>query len=104
MNNSKLARNVPHGYALRVFHVHDPETLTLFADHGKPPKYVTRATIYRDVRHSDGKLNTDVVTNPPLVVVDARCSHRDSPSRKVGYHLAVTRALRTLSTVRRSIR
>lgn len=101
MNNRKLISNVPAGYALRVFHVHDPETLRLFA-HGKPPKYVTRAQIYLDKRDRKGKLITDTVVNPPVVVEDARCSHRDNPSRKVGYHLAVTRALRSLSATIRT--
>jgi hypothetical protein len=100
MNNRKLLRNVPIGYALRVRHVHDLETLELLAQ-GKPPRYVTRASIYLDKRDSRGKLITDDVINPPLVTEDARCSHRDNPSRKVGYNIAVTRALRALSAYRR---
>ncbi len=102
MNNRKLSRNVPVGYALRVLHIHDPDTLELFAQ-GKPPRYVTRAHIYRDQRKADGKLITDPVVNPPVVVTESRCSHMDNPSRKVGYHLAVTRALRELSAHRRGL-
>lgn len=101
MNNRKLARNVPSGYVLRVHHIHDNETLAMFA-HGKAPRYVTKACIYRDFRDKDGKLITDTVVNPPVVETEAKCSHRDNPCRKIGYHTAVTRALRTLSAYRRS--
>lgn len=100
MNNTKLARNVPRGYALRVHHVHDNGFLEALS-HGRPPKYYTQALIYRDMRDSAGRLVTDDTTNPPVVIEEARCSHRDAPSRKVGYHLAVTRALKALSQARR---
>lgn len=104
MNNSKLSRNVPAGYALRVYHAHQPETLEMFRESGQAPRYVTRAAIFHDVRGSDGKLITDDVINPPIVVEDARCSPKDNPSRKVGYHMAVTRALRSWSAWNRRTR
>lgn len=103
MNNRKLVRNVPNGYALRVLHIHDSDTLDMFA-HGKPPRYVTKALIYKDKRHTNGTLNTDTVENPPVVVEESRCSHKDNPSRKVGYHIAVTRALKALSAHRKKER
>jgi len=101
MNNRKLMRNVPAGYALRVHHVHDPITLEMYAQ-GKPPRYITVAKIYHDRRLSDGRLDT--VNQDPVVECESRCSHRDSPSRKVGYHISVTRALRELSATRRNER
>lgn len=99
VNNSKLSRNVPTGYAIRVLHIHDPDMLALFG-YGKPPRYVTQARIYIDKRHKNGSLIVDPVLNPPVVVEEARCSHKDCPSRKLGYHMAVTRALRTFSALK----
>jgi hypothetical protein len=102
VNNSKLSRNVPNGYAVRVLHVHDPETLDLFRQSGRPPRYVSIAKIYTDKRDSHNRLLTEEKGNDPVVYVEARCSHKDSPSRKVGYHMAVTRALRTLSAMNKT--
>lgn len=80
----------PEGFRVRVHHSHDPEDLeflALDAANGEtlpPPRYFTTAELFR--------VNDDGT----LLKVDeaiARCSPRDTPSRKRGFLIAYNRVL-----------
>ena len=79
---------LPSGITLKVRHLHpgnsSPEERRVLSNHrgtGRPPKYVTVATV---IRRIDGV---------PLVTDVASCSPRDNPRRLLGHRIAAGRAV-----------
>lgn len=73
----------PMGCFVKIEHLHDPRDLANCRDtrRGQSPRYVTYARLYEEG------------ASAPSVTAAAFCSHKDTPSRKMGRAIAHNRAV-----------
>lgn len=78
---------IPDGYRIRFQHLDEKDGLEFFADEGrKPPRYITFADLYR-------KTNEDPPNWVKVEEAQARCSHRDTPTKFLGRLISQNRVL-----------